>query len=83
MVARSCKLEANRSSFDSDREHSITLLPTVSKRDFSFYLSAVCVPILNIFVPQVTHEPVKAGLPFFIFVSVGFAISFFALHFMQ
>jgi len=40
-------------------------------------------PILNILVPQVIHEPVTAGLPFFIRVSVGFAISFIALHLKQ
>jgi hypothetical protein len=40
-------------------------------------------PILNIFVPQLEHVPVVAGLPFFIVMAVGFFISFFALHFTQ
>jgi hypothetical protein len=45
--------------------------------------SSRVIPILNIFVPQVTHEPVTATLPFLVRVSVGFAISFFALHLKQ
>jgi hypothetical protein len=40
-------------------------------------------PILNIFVPQVEHVPVVAGLPFFIVMAVGLFISFFALHLTQ
>jgi hypothetical protein len=38
---------------------------------------------LNIFVPQVLHVPVVAGLPFFIVMAVGFTISFLALHLTQ
>jgi len=40
-------------------------------------------PILNILVPQSAQVPSVAGLPFFIVTTVGFCISFFALHFMQ
>jgi hypothetical protein len=40
-------------------------------------------PILNIFVPQVAHVPVVAGLPFFIVIAVGFFISCFDLHLTQ
>jgi hypothetical protein len=40
-------------------------------------------PILYILVPQTTHVPVVAGLPFFMVMAVGFFISRFALHFTQ
>lgn len=40
-------------------------------------------PIWNIFVPQVAHVPLIAGLPFFMVTAVGSFISVFALHFTQ
>jgi hypothetical protein len=45
--------------------------------------SYLLLPILNILVPQVGHTPWVAGLPFFIVISLGFFISFLALHFTQ
>jgi hypothetical protein len=51
--------------------------------DFDCGTSSRVMPILNIFVPQVTQEPVTATFPFFVRVSVGLPISFFALHLKQ
>ena len=40
-------------------------------------------PILNIFVPQIEHIPVVAGLPFFIVTFFSSFIDLFDLHLTQ
>ena len=44
------------------------------------YLAA---PIRQMVVPQSGQVPLVIGLPFFVVLSTGFCISFFALHFTQ
>ena len=53
------------------------------KRAFKAAVENYFPPILNILVPQTGHDPVIAGLPFFILTSLASFICLFCLHFMQ
>ena len=65
------------------RHREIIALSPLRTRKKQRYMRYFVAPIRQIVVPQSGHVPFVMGLPFFVVLSTGFCMTFFALHFTQ